>query len=94
MQLAFVTSPKVDAYDPFAKCSWNEFVKRMKKQASCWAHVACKQVRNQGGYRYPAIGIFDEQRYAVFVPQGDPVFAAEDQMEIVRLDWPQEWNVT
>lgn len=91
---SFITSPKVDAYQRVDQSNWADFVADMKRQASYWAFEACPRVRCLGGYRYPAIGVFGSQKFAVFVPTGDPVFASRNDMQVVALNWPDSWNVT
>lgn len=93
-QMSFTTSPKVDAYEPWQERTWTEFKAALLQQASFWGPAACDNHPRSQFYRYPSIGCFGDQKFAVFVAEGKPGSALRANMQIVKLDWPTIWNVT
>lgn len=91
---SFITSPRVDAYLSYGPRTWDDFVKGMRHQAMCWGLESSKRGRALGAYRYPAIGFFGDRKFALFVPKGNPQVALTDELSLVEVAWPSEWNVT
>jgi hypothetical protein len=91
---SFITSPKVDAYEPYTERTWAEFEKSMRHQAMCWGFESCERSHRFGGYRYPAIGFFGDRKFALFAPTGDPKRVASADLQMVEVEWPSNWNVT
>ena len=90
----FVTTPRIDAYEPYESRSWGEFCDALRKQALNWGPNASKKNKRHPSYRYPAIGFYGCLKYAVYIEKGDPAMARSADMQIVELSYPDSWNVT
>lgn len=92
---AFITTPYVDAYEQGDNTfAW--FTDMMCKQASWWGEEGITNATGVYGELVPtapdgrlvlAIGSFDGVRYAA-------VQNADSSVELIELDYPENWNVT
>jgi hypothetical protein len=91
---SFITSPNIDAYEPWEVRSWRQFVSLMVRQANGWGTQVIAQGYRKKASHYPAIGWFNGQRFAIQLPTGKSSFSTITSKHLIQFEWPQNWNVT